>query len=200
LIIGVLIAIVVIGGAIFYFANAKDTPPPAAPISALPPTAPTATHPSSDSASTAQTNSAPGDTSTAAPATAAHGALEAPSSGPLTTPNAGFAELFASGARRADEKNGANGPTQRFDATAAKSAVNAAAAGAGSCRERGGPSGKATVVVTFDPSGKVASATVSNPPFAGTSSGACIADALKRATVPPFSGLPGSVTKTISIQ
>ncbi|HEY4103682.1 MAG TPA: hypothetical protein VGM44_07310, partial [Polyangiaceae bacterium] len=60
--------------------------------------------------------------------------------------------------------------------------------------------GKATVVVTFDPSGKVASATVSDPPFAGTSSGACIADALKRATVPPFSGLPGSVTKTISIQ
>jgi len=46
----------------------------------------------------------------------------------------------------------------------------------------------------------VASATVSDAPFAGTSSGVCIAAAMKRAIVPPFSGLPGTVTKVISIQ
>ena len=131
-----------------------------------------------------------------------HGALDAPG---LCTPTAthqtrASPELFASGARRADEKRGVNGPTQRFDANAAKAALTAAAAGTASCREKGGPAGKATIVVTFEPSGNVSSATVSDAPFAGTSSGACIASAMKRATVPPFSGLPGTVTKTLSIQ
>jgi hypothetical protein len=46
----------------------------------------------------------------------------------------------------------------------------------------------------------VSTAVVSDAPFAGTSSGACIAAAMKRATVPPFSGLPGTVNKVISLQ
>jgi hypothetical protein len=118
----------------------------------------------------------------------------------MTTPNAGFAELFASGARRADEKTGVTGPGQRFDPAAAKMALATTAIQTANCREKGGPTGKATVVVTFDPSGRVASATVSDAPFAGTSSGACITAIMKRATVPAFSGLPGTVTKVISIQ
>jgi hypothetical protein len=198
LIIGIVVAILVIGGAIFFLTNSSSSAPPApAPISALPATMPTATHTSEAPAS--DTNPAPDSTGTAEGATP-HGALDAPGAGPAATPNAGFAELFANGARHADEKRGVNGPTQRFDATAAKAALASAAAATASCREKGGPAGKATIVVTFEPSGNVSSATVSDAPFAGTSSGACIASAMKRATVPPFSGLPGTVTKTISIQ
>jgi hypothetical protein len=126
--------------------------------------------------------------------------MQPPSSAPQATPNAGFAELFANGARTADEKHGVTGPTQRFDPAAAKAALASAAVGTAQCREKGGPAGKASVVVTFEPSGKVATATVSDAPFAGTSSGACIAAVLKKATVPAFSGLPGTVTKIISIQ
>ena len=56
-----------------------------------------------------------------------------------------------------------------------------------------------TVAVTFDPSGKVSSATITDAPFAGTPTGACISSALKRAVIAPFSGLPGTVSKTFSI-
>jgi hypothetical protein len=198
LIVGIVVALLVVGGAIFFLTNSSsDKLPPAAPISALPATAPTATHPSEPTAT--DSNPTPGSTS-GGDSSNPHGALDAPGSAPTATPNAGFAELFASGARHADEKRGVNGPTQRFDANAAKAALAAAANGTASCREKGGPAGKATIVVTFEPSGNVSSATVSDAPFAGTSSGACIASAMKRATVPPFSGLPGTVTKTLSIQ
>jgi GYF domain 2 len=198
LIIGIVVAILVVGGAVFFLTNSSSSaPPPPAPISALPPTTPTPSHASEARAT--DTNPAPDNTGTTE-GSAPHGALDPPSAGPAATPNAGFAELFANGARHADEKRGVNGPTQRFDATAAKAALASAAVATASCREKGGPAGKATIVVTFEPSGNVSSATVSDAPFAGTSSGACIASAMKRATVPPFSGLPGTVTKTISIQ
>jgi hypothetical protein len=200
LIIGIVVAVVLIGGAIFYFlSSSKDAPPAPAPVSALPAVTPPSTHPSPDSTATAEPSAAP-DTAEAAPSPARRDALAPPPSGPAATPNAGFAELFASGARSADEKHGVSGPAQRFDANLAKAALTTAATQVGACREKGGPAGKATVVVTFEPSGKVSSATVSDAPFAGTSSGACIATVMKRATVPAFSGLPGTVSKTLSIQ
>jgi hypothetical protein len=40
---------------------------------------------------------------------------------------------------------------------------------------------------------------VQGAPFAGTSVGGCIASAFRGARVPPFSGDPVSVTKTVSI-
>jgi len=201
LIIGIVVAVVLIGGAVFFFmSSAKEAPPPPAPVSALPAIAPTSTHSSADSTATAEPSPAADTASAATTAAARRDALEPPPSGPAATPNAGFAELFASGARSADEKHGVSGPAQRFDANLAKAALTTAAMQVGACREKGGPAGKATVVVTFDPSGKVSSATVSDAPFAGTSSGACIATVMKRATVPAFSGLPGTVSKTLSIQ
>jgi hypothetical protein len=199
LVIGVVLVLLAVGGIAFLvLGSAKVAPPPPAPISALPPTAPTTAH---TNAEPVPTDSAPtaDETAPAQGASPAHGALEQPSTGPTAT-NVGFAELFANGARQADEKHGAGGPTQRFDANAAKAALATAAARTPACREKGGPAGKATIVVTFDPSGKVSSATVSDAPFAGTPSGTCIATAMKRATIPPFSGLPGTVTKIISIQ
>jgi hypothetical protein len=197
LIIGGMVLAIAGAAGFFVLGSRADRSPPPSPISALPPVAPTTTHPTEatpsptpDSPSRTDPGQGPGSSA----------ALQPPGSPARATPNAGFAELFATGARNADEKRGVNGPTQRFDVNAAKSALASAAVDTAQCRENGGPTGIATVVVTFDPSGKVSSAIVSDPPFAGTSSGACIAAAMKRATVPAFSGLPGTATKIISLQ
>jgi cytoskeletal protein RodZ len=87
-----------------------------------------------------------------------------------------------------------------FDPGAARSALNAAAGSASGCRQEGDPSGTASVVVTFATSGRVTSATVNGPPFAGTRTGGCIASRMRSARVPPFSGSPITVSKTVTIQ
>jgi Meckel syndrome type 1 protein len=183
-----------VGAGLFLLTNsADDKLPGPTPIRALPAAMPntkaTAAQPPAPTTEPASsTGVGPGSRT----------ALDPPT--PTTTPNAGFAELFASGARHADSKKSDGGPSQHFDQNAAKASLSAVAFDTAKCREPGGPTGRATVVVTFEPSGKVSSSTVSDAPFAGTSSGACIAAALKRATVPAFTGLPGTVSKIISIQ
>jgi len=199
LILLVIVVLIAIAGGLFALKSASDNKlPPPSPISALPPAAPPGIHsPEPGSAEPAPTAAPP---STGQVAATGRSALDPPGGALTATPNAGFTELFASGARNADEKKGATGPAQHFDSNAANKALAAASYETAKCREPGGPTGLVTVVVTFEPSGKVTSATVSDGPFAGTSSGACIAAALKRATVPPFSGLPGTVSKIIGIQ
>ncbi|HET9957179.1 MAG TPA: hypothetical protein VFQ61_21930 [Polyangiaceae bacterium] len=91
-------------------------------------------------------------------------------------------------------------PKGPFDRAAAASALQGAAAQAGHCRKPGDPSGVATVTVTFAPSGRVTSATLSGPPFAGTATGGCIASTLRRAQVPAFDGDKITVSKTIAIE
>jgi hypothetical protein len=91
-------------------------------------------------------------------------------------------------------------PGQAFDRDAAASALSTVAAEAASCRKPGDPSGVAVVTVTFAPSGRVTSATVSGPPFAGTQTGGCIASTLRRAQVPAFDGDKTSVGKTIVVK
>jgi hypothetical protein len=197
LILGVILLLVAIAGGLYAWKSSQDEkPPPPTPISALPPTTPPATHtaePAADSPTQAPPATPP-QANTAAGAS--RSALDPPSGSLSATPNAGFAEMFANGARNADDKKGG----QHFDLNAANKALATAAFETAKCKEAGGPTGLATVMVTFDPSGKVSSATVSDAPFAGTSSGACIAATMKRATVPPFTGLPGTATKIISIQ
>jgi predicted Zn finger-like uncharacterized protein len=92
------------------------------------------------------------------------------------------------------------GPVGDFDPSAAAAALTAGAAQASACRKEGDPSGVASVVITFAPSGRVTSANVSGPPFAGTPTGGCIAAALRKARVPPFDGDRVTVSKTIVIQ
>ncbi len=87
-----------------------------------------------------------------------------------------------------------------FDANAARAALNSAAGAASGCRQEGDPTGTATVVVTFAPSGRVTSANISGPPFAGTKTGGCIAAAMRGAKVPAFSGEYVTVSKTVGIQ
>jgi predicted Zn finger-like uncharacterized protein len=91
-------------------------------------------------------------------------------------------------------------PAGPFDRAAAAAALNSSAAQASACRKEGDPSGIASVVITFAPSGRVTSANVSGPPFAGTPTGGCIAAALRKARVPAFDGDRVTVSKTIVIQ
>jgi GYF domain 2 len=86
-----------------------------------------------------------------------------------------------------------------FDANAASAAVASAAAQATSCRQEGDPTGTTTVIITFAPSGRVTTATVNGPPFAGTKTGGCIAATMRRARVPAFSGDAKTVSKSVTI-
>jgi len=91
-------------------------------------------------------------------------------------------------------------PAGPFDRAAAAAALTAGATQASACRKDGDPSGVASVVITFAPSGRVTSANVSGPPFAGTPTGGCIAAALRKARVPAFEGDRVTVSKTIVVQ
>jgi len=188
---GVLVAAALAVGAIVMLSGKDEVPPPA-PISALPP-GPAATP-------------TPASTPATAPSPAQKGAETATGSDPIATapdpgatPGAGFAELFAAGARKAESKGATIAATTRFDAAATTAPLAQAAREAQACKQSGGPSGKVTVVVTFDPNGKVSSASITDPPFAGTATATCISSALKRAVIAPFGGLPGTVSKTFSI-
>ncbi len=91
-------------------------------------------------------------------------------------------------------------PAIDFDPDAASWALDRAAVSAGTCRSVDDPSGVARVIVTFAPSGRVTSATVNGPPFAGTTTGGCVARFLRSATVPPFSGDHVTVAKTVVVR
>jgi hypothetical protein len=128
------------------------------------------------------------------------GAETASGSDPIVaTPGAGFAELFAAGARKAESKGASVATAARFDPAVTKAPLAEAATEAQACKQSGGPTGKVTVVVTFDPNGKAAGATITDAPFAGTATASCISAAMKRASIPPFSGLPGTVSKTFTL-
>ena len=91
-------------------------------------------------------------------------------------------------------------PGTEFDRGAAIAALKSAAAEAASCRKDGDPSGTAILTITFAPSGRVTSANIQGPPFAGTPTGGCIANAMRHAHVPAFSGDRVTVNKTIAIE
>ena len=87
-----------------------------------------------------------------------------------------------------------------FSKEAARAALGSAAAAAASCGQEDGPRGSGTVRVTFSSSGRATQALIQGPPFAGTSTGSCIAAKFRGISVPPFSGDPVTVTKTVTIQ
>jgi hypothetical protein len=76
-----------------------------------------------------------------------------------------------------------------FNSYAARVALDATSHEVAKCR-RGKAFGIALATVTFVNDGSVSERVVS-PPFAGTPAGACVADALAEAHVPPFIGKPG---------
>jgi hypothetical protein len=195
---GVVAAVVLIGIGVLALGGKETPPPPSTPITATP-GSPAATPATPTPTPTAATPTAEAATSQPGSDTATGSDPVATAPDPGATPGAGFAELFAAGARKAESKGSTVAPAGRFDAAATKAPLAEAATQAQACKQSGGPVGKVTVVVTFDPSGKVSGATITEAPFAGTATGACISQALKRASIPPFSGLPGTVSKTFSI-
>lgn len=90
-------------------------------------------------------------------------------------------------------------PAAPFDAEAANAAISAAFARAAACRTSTDPEGEAVATITYAPSGRVTSATVSGI-FAGTSVGGCIAATLRAARVAPFSGDYVVVRRTKTLQ
>jgi hypothetical protein len=87
-------------------------------------------------------------------------------------------------------------PSATFNVGAAKDALNAAAAKAGTCS---GTSGKGKVQLTFAPTGKVSSVQLTEGPFAGTPAGKCALKHFKAASVPAFAGTPQTVAKSFKI-
>ena len=87
-----------------------------------------------------------------------------------------------------------------FDEQAANAALNQAALASSMCRKAGDPSGTATVIVRYAPSGRVTSATVEAGPFAGTLTGGCVATTFRKALIPAFSGDYVTVKKTVSLK
>lgn len=90
----------------------------------------------------------------------------------------------------------AAGPVE-FDESAAKAALSGAAAVAAGCKKPDDPAGSARVSVTFAPSGQVASSVVMGPPFEGTATGRCVAQAFRQARVKPFSGKPVTILRDV---
>ena len=86
-----------------------------------------------------------------------------------------------------------------FNLNEARSRLTSVASAAQSCKRPGGPLGTGRVVVLFAPSGVAQSATVTGPPFEGTSTGACVAGRFRAVRVPAFSGSPYSVAKSFTI-
>jgi predicted Zn finger-like uncharacterized protein len=86
-----------------------------------------------------------------------------------------------------------------FSVSAAQVALTQAAANAMSCSKPGGPTGSGKVQVTFATSGRVTTANVAGPPFAGTPVGGCVAGVFRKARIPAFAGNTVTVSKSFNI-
>jgi hypothetical protein len=87
-----------------------------------------------------------------------------------------------------------------FDAEAARQSIAAAEARLSVCRGPSDPSGTATVIVRYAPSGRVTTATVESGPFVGTPAGGCIAATFRSSRVPPFAGDTVTVKRTVTLR
>jgi hypothetical protein len=90
-------------------------------------------------------------------------------------------------------------PTAAFDVAAADAAIDAAFQRARGCRSASDPKGVATVALTYAPSGRTTTALVSGI-FAGTSTGSCIAAALRSARIQPFTGTLVTVKRSAKLE
>lgn len=175
--------------------SAQDEPAPEQTPSAEPPA-------SSANAAATQANAA-----SAAPTTPTEHAISGPAT-PTAPPHASPHNTEPTATAKPSSEPAAptatasakpDKPLPPFNRSAAIAALSSAAASASACRKQGDPSGMARVVITFAPSGRVTTARVNGPPFAGTPTGGCIASRMRGAHVPPFSGDFVTVRKTVVI-
>jgi hypothetical protein len=173
----------------------SEAPTPAA--SSATPSVPVAAPGASATAhgTTPPTESGKPEATTASATASAEAAPSAKPSG--TEPTSAAPAVTAETEAEIPEVFEAHGP---FQPDAARSGLAAAAAEAAACRKDEGPFGVATVLITFAPSGRVTTATISGPPFAGTPVGGCIASKMRKVKVPQFDGEHITVSKAVSIQ
>jgi hypothetical protein len=128
-------------------------------------------------------------------------AVELPSEPPADLPSEAASASepsAASGVATAWAAPAAEESTAAFDADAAGAAISAAFARAKGCRGPSDPKGEVTGTLTYAPSGRVTTATVSGI-FAGTSVGGCVAATLRGARIAPFSGEHTTVKRTVTL-
>jgi hypothetical protein len=174
-------AVIVIG---IVIAVASSGPPPVANVAPPPPAPTTTTTPESPKTEPTATSEPTQDDSRGS---------NAPATQPQS-PSGNFSDLFSKGA-----KAKGSSPGKGFNEAEARDALSGLLKAAAACKEPGGRTGQASATITFEASGNVSGVTV-GAPFAGTSTGTCIITAFKRAKVTPFSGLPGTVSQTISLR
>lgn len=87
-----------------------------------------------------------------------------------------------------------------FDQSAAEKALGSASKSARqSCRDPDSPSGVAIASVTFGSNGTAKSASVTNAPFKGTPVGRCVETWFMRMAIPPFTGNPVSMSRSVAL-
>ncbi len=188
LIIGGIVLVLAAAGVAFAVLGSGSHPPP--PVPAAPPTPPQqAPSPTPTAAETQATEQQ------ALPAHPSDDIAGTPRTAPATSGD--FSKMFAAGAEQAQKGSGTTSE-KPFDAEAAKTAVAAVLKLVAACKEPGGPTGQSSAAVTFDASGHVSSVTI-GAPFSGTETGTCIIGAFKNAKMPPFSGLPGTISQPVSL-
>lgn len=131
---------------------------------------------------------------------AAAPAVTAPSSDATPTPVAATGAAAGSASADATKSAAPKPQLEPFNSKAAHINLANAAARAMHCRDAPAPAGTVSTVVTFVPSGRVADVTVTTPVYAGTHTGKCIIAKLKGAQVPPYSGEPETLKKTITLK
>jgi len=85
-----------------------------------------------------------------------------------------------------------------FPRARAQGEVDRVGFGLASCKSSAGPFGSGTMRIDFEPDGRVA--TVTRPPFAGTSVGTCISSRFRAIKIGPFTGSTQSIEKAFIIQ
>jgi hypothetical protein len=144
-------------------------------------------------APSAAPSAAPTGASTSKPATASTG------SRPSTGSGSGSTAAKPTATAKPEETMPSVGSAP-FSVSAAQVALTQAAGNAASCAKPAGPTGSGKVQVTFATSGRVTTANVAGPPFAGTPVGGCVAGVFRKARIPAFSGNPVTVSKSFSIK
>lgn len=92
----------------------------------------------------------------------------------------------------------ASAATSNFDAKAANAAAAKWGVMAASCKEKDGLGGPGTASISFAPSGDVTSVVI-DPPYAGTTEGACITKLLARSKMAAYEGDPGTIRYRFSL-
>jgi len=197
---------IVAAGVVYFARSGSDTPPTTTPTATATATAVATANAKMGDAPTSTATEAPTET---APTSVASTEATSTATSPThvgTSPIAGTAPIStstsavtATATATPTAKPPPTGGGGEFDKSAASAALGGGVGAASGCKQPGDPSGTARVQITFAPSGHVTTANISGPPFAGTPTGSCIARAFKSVTVPPFSGGPVTVSKSVSI-